>query len=79
LVNPGEITLWSAGAPQLLLEEQTMTNEFASDVLSIDEHVEEMCLVLGLAIRRILGIEALDAQDDDENEDDLIQLLEEEK
>ncbi len=36
----------------------------------LDEHADELCFALAMALRRILEIEALDAEDADEEEDD---------
>ncbi len=40
-----------------------MTTEHVSNAPILDEHVDEACFTLALAIRRILGIEARDAKD----------------
>jgi hypothetical protein len=37
--------------------------------LILDEHVDEFCFVLALALRRILEIEPLDAEDEDVDEE----------
>lgn len=35
----------------------------------LDEHTDRLCLVIAMAIRRILGIEALDAEVENEDVD----------